>query len=67
MGLEEITERVSAVAKAMGECRPRDFEGEGRRSRLALGLSRCRFPGAAWEDFPGDSPGPEGRSPWGSS
>lgn len=29
VGLEEITERVSVVAKAMGECQPRDWGGEG--------------------------------------
>lgn len=47
VGLEEITDRVSAVAKAMGECWPRDLEGEGGRLRLALGLTRRSFPGAA--------------------
>lgn len=44
VGLEEITKRVSAVAQAMGECWPRDLEGEGGRSRLTLGLTRCKFP-----------------------
>lgn len=41
VGLEEITERVSMVAKAMGECQPRDWEGEGRRLRHTLGLGAC--------------------------
>lgn len=41
VGLEEITKRVSAVAQAMGESA---LEGEGGRSRLTLGLTRCKFP-----------------------
>lgn len=41
VGLEEITERVSMVTKAMGECLPRDWGGEGRRLRLTLGLGAC--------------------------
>lgn len=30
VGLEEITDRVSVVAKAMGECQLRAREGQGR-------------------------------------
>lgn len=47
VGLEEITNRVNVVAKAMGECQPRDLEGEGGRSRLTLGQTRHRFPAGA--------------------
>lgn len=43
VGLEEITNRVSVVAKAMGECRPRDLGGASGRLRLTLGLTRRAF------------------------
>lgn len=45
VGLKEITERVSMVAKAMGECQPRGWEA-GREEEADLG-SRNRFPAAA--------------------
>ena len=44
VGLKEITERVSMVAKAMGKFQPRDWE-VGREEEADLG-TRSRFPAA---------------------
>lgn len=44
VGLKEITERVNVIAKAMGECQPRDWEA-GREEEADLGTG-SRFPAA---------------------
>lgn len=65
VGLEEITARVSKVAKAMGKCQPRDWGGGGGEVEAHPG-TRSWFPAAAWEGLPGYSPGTGGQFPLGS-
>ena len=62
MGLEEITDRVSMVTKAMGECRLRAWEGQGR---LRPTLDQEQVPRSSTGGLPEAAGGVPGNSGFG--